>query len=61
MFHRVCLSLSKTVHNWPDVAEALLKDIDSEPEPDNSCLSTPSSTCSKDGLSAEGKDRKSVV
>ncbi|KAF7079512.1 hypothetical protein CFC21_083732 [Triticum aestivum] len=46
--------LSKTVHNWPDVAEALLKDIDSEPEPDNSCLSTPSSTCSKDGLSAEG-------
>ena len=47
-------SLSKTVHTWPDVAEALLKDIDSDPEPDSSCLSSPCSTCTKDGLSTEG-------
>ncbi|CAM0945240.1 unnamed protein product [Alopecurus aequalis] len=46
--------LSKTVHSWPDVAEALLKDIDSDPEPDSSCLSSPCSTCTKDGLSTEG-------
>lgn len=45
---------SKTVHSWPDVAEALLKDIASDPEPDNSCLSSSSSTCSKDGFTAEG-------
>lgn len=46
--------LSKTVHSWPDVAEALLKDIGSDPEPDSSCLSSPCSTCTKDGLSTEG-------
>jgi hypothetical protein len=46
--------LSKTVHSRPDVAEALLKDIGSDPEPDSSCLSSPCSTCTKDGLSTEG-------
>ncbi|KAG8060322.1 hypothetical protein GUJ93_ZPchr0002g26382 [Zizania palustris] len=46
--------LSKTVHSWPDVADALLKDIDSDCEPDSSCLPTSCSTCSIDGFSAEG-------
>ncbi|CAD6243587.1 unnamed protein product [Miscanthus lutarioriparius] len=40
----------------PDVAEAILKDIDSDCEPENNCLSStsPCSTCSTDGLSVEG-------
>ncbi|KAL5211895.1 hypothetical protein ABZP36_022742 [Zizania latifolia] len=46
--------LSKTVHSWSDVADALLEDIDSDCEPDSSCLPTSCSTCSIDGFSAEG-------
>nr|TKW40281.1 hypothetical protein SEVIR_1G235800v2 [Setaria viridis] len=48
--------LSKTIQSQPDVAEAILKDIDSDREPENNCLSSTSScsTCSTDGLSAEG-------
>jgi hypothetical protein len=48
--------LSETIQSQPDVAEAILKDTDSDCEPENNCLSSTSScsTCSTDGLSAEG-------
>uniref|UniRef100_A0A0E0K2C4 MATH domain-containing protein n=1 Tax=Oryza punctata TaxID=4537 RepID=A0A0E0K2C4_ORYPU len=46
--------LSKTVHSWSDVADALLKDIDSDCEPDSSCLPMSCSTSSTDEFSAEG-------
>ncbi|KAJ1279954.1 hypothetical protein BS78_04G194900 [Paspalum vaginatum] len=54
--HCVLDFLSKTIQSQPDVAEAILKDIDSDCEPENNCLSSTSScsTCSTDGLSAEG-------
>ncbi|KAF8677820.1 hypothetical protein HU200_046449 [Digitaria exilis] len=54
--HCVLDLLSKIIQSQPDVAEAILKDIDSDCEPDNNCLSSTSScsTCSTDGLSAEG-------
>ena len=54
--HCVLDYLSKTIKSQPDVAEAILKDIDSDSEPENNCLSSTSScsTCSTDGLSAEG-------
>ncbi|CAL4968263.1 unnamed protein product [Urochloa decumbens] len=54
--HCVLDFLSKTIQSQPDVAEAILKDIDSDCEPENNCLSSTSScsTCSTDVLSAEG-------
>ena len=54
--HCVLDFLSKTIQSQPDVAEAILKDIDSDSETENNCLSSTSScsTCSTDGLSAEG-------
>lgn len=54
--HSVLDFLSQTIQSQPDVAEAILKDIDSDCEPENSCISSTSScsTCSTDGLSAEG-------
>ncbi|KAF8677855.1 hypothetical protein HU200_046448 [Digitaria exilis] len=54
--HCVLDLLSKIIQSQPDVAEAILKDIDSDCEPDNNCLPSTSScsTCSTDGLSAEG-------
>ncbi|KAG2659786.1 hypothetical protein PVAP13_1KG380605 [Panicum virgatum] len=54
--HCVLDFLSKTIQSLPDVAEAILKDIDSDSETENNCLSSTSScsTCSTDGLSAEG-------
>ncbi|CAO2039635.1 unnamed protein product [Urochloa humidicola] len=54
--HCVLDFLSKTIQSQPDVAEAILKDIDSDCEPEGNCLSSTSScsTCSTDVLSADG-------
>ncbi|KAL6633987.1 hypothetical protein ACP70R_026658 [Stipagrostis hirtigluma subsp. patula] len=46
--------LSKTIQSQPDVAQAILKDIDSDCETEDNCLSSSCSTCTTDGLSAEG-------
>ncbi|XP_062222774.1 uncharacterized protein LOC133921772 [Phragmites australis] len=54
--HCVLDFLSKTIQSQPDVAEAILKDFDSDCEPENNCVSstTSCSTCTTDGLSSEG-------
>ncbi|CAN6273468.1 unnamed protein product [Urochloa humidicola] len=54
--HCVLDFLSKAIQSQPDVAEAILKDIDSDCEPESNCLSSTSScsTCSTDVLSADG-------
>ncbi|XP_062219641.1 uncharacterized protein LOC133919293 isoform X2 [Phragmites australis] len=53
--HCVLDFLSKTIQSQPDVAEAILKDIDSDCEPENNCLSSSCSICcTTNGLSAEG-------
>ncbi|KAL6899599.1 hypothetical protein ACP4OV_006257 [Aristida adscensionis] len=52
--HCVLDFLSKTIQSQPDVAEAILKDIDSDCEPETNCSSSSCSTCTTDGLSAEG-------
>ncbi|CAN6232444.1 unnamed protein product [Urochloa humidicola] len=54
--HCVLDFLSKTIQSQPDVAEAILKDIDSDCEPEGNCVSSTSScsTCSTDVLSADG-------
>jgi hypothetical protein len=44
---------SKTIQSQPVVAQAMLKDIDSECEPDSDCQSSSWSNCTKDGLSSE--------
>ncbi|XP_072971433.1 uncharacterized protein [Typha angustifolia] len=54
--HCVLDVLSKTVHAWADVAEAILRDIDSDCEFDGNCMPSPCGTfsCGVNGFSAEG-------
>ncbi|TVU29248.1 hypothetical protein EJB05_20806, partial [Eragrostis curvula] len=52
--HCVLDLLSKTIQSQPDVAETILKDIDSDCEPDSDSISSSSSSFTTDGLSAEG-------
>jgi hypothetical protein len=51
--HCVLDLLSKTIQNQPVVAQTMLKDIDSECEPDSDCQSSSWSNCTKDKLSSE--------
>nr|CAD1827764.1 unnamed protein product [Ananas comosus var. bracteatus] len=54
--HSVLDFLSNTVHNCADVAEAILRDVDSDCELDSNCLSSPSGSNCVNGLSAEVMD-----
>jgi len=47
--------LTNTVHNWGDVAKAILRDIDSDCELDGNCMTSPCGifSCGVNGLSAE--------
>ncbi|KAK3158448.1 hypothetical protein QOZ80_2AG0137330 [Eleusine coracana subsp. coracana] len=52
--HCVLDLLSRTIQSQPDVAQAILKDIDSDSESDNNCLSLSCSSSNTNGLSSEG-------
>ncbi|XP_008793966.2 uncharacterized protein LOC103710127 [Phoenix dactylifera] len=54
--HCVLDVLAETVHTCTDVAEAILRDIDSDCELDGNCVTTPCGifSCGVNGLSAEG-------